>query len=97
MRLTQPSSKVPFAVSELTSEHIQAASLQLSLDEPLQTIPGVFVLNPYNYAQDSRIAIRGFGARANFGIPWDSAHRGWNPGDFAGWPGECGCDRLGLD
>lgn len=67
-QLSQPSAQVPFAVSELTTEQIQRASLQLSLDEPLQTVPGVFVLNPYNYAQDSRIAIRGFGARANFGI-----------------------------
>ncbi len=31
-------------------------------------MPGVFVLNPYNFAQDSWIAIRGFGARADFGI-----------------------------
>ncbi len=68
MQLTQPSLKVPFAVSLIDMEQIQTASLQLSLDEPLQTVPGVFVLNPYNYAQDSRIAIRGFGARANFGI-----------------------------
>lgn len=68
MQLNQPASKVPFSVSELSAEQIQQASLQLSLDEPLQSVPGVFVLNPYNYAQDSRIAIRGFGARASFGI-----------------------------
>lgn len=66
--LKQPDSKLPFALSQIDRERIQTASLQLSLDEPLQTVPGVFVLNPYNFAQDSRIAIRGFGARANFGI-----------------------------
>lgn len=67
-RLNQPELRVPFTVSQIDQEQIQQASLQLSLDEPLQTVPSVFVLNPYNYAQDSRIAIRGFGARANFGI-----------------------------
>ncbi len=41
---------------------------QQGLDESLATIPGVFFQNRYNYAQDLRIAIRGFGARANFGI-----------------------------
>ena len=30
--------------------------------------PGVFVMNANNYAQDLRIAIRGFGARSAFGI-----------------------------
>lgn len=67
-RIEQSNLDVPFAVSQLDKEQLQSASTQLSLDEPLQTVPGVFVLNPYNFAQDSRIAIRGFGARANFGI-----------------------------
>ena len=39
-----------------------------SLQEYLTTIPGVFTLNSSNYAQDLRISIRGFGARAGFGI-----------------------------
>ena len=67
-RIEQTNLQLPFAVSYFGKEQIQTASTQLSLDEPLQTTPGVFVLNPYNFAQDSRIAIRGFGARANFGI-----------------------------
>ena len=67
-QLSQPELRVPFAVSQIDRDEIQTVALQLSLDEPLQTVPGVFMLNPYNYAQDSRIAIRGFGARANFGI-----------------------------
>lgn len=67
-RLEQQELHVPFAVSQINADQIQTASTQLSLDESLQTVPGVFVLNPYNFAQDSRIAIRGFGSRANFGI-----------------------------
>ncbi|MEL0241187.1 MAG: TonB-dependent receptor, partial [Flavobacteriaceae bacterium] len=39
-----------------------------SLQEYLTAIPGVFTLNSSNYAQDLRISIRGFGARAGFGI-----------------------------
>jgi iron complex outermembrane receptor protein len=60
--------ELPLAMSQINADQIQTASTQLALDESLQTVPGVFVLNPYNFAQDSRIAIRGFGARANFGI-----------------------------
>ena len=32
------------------------------------TVPGVFVANRYNFSQDQRISIRGFGARSVFGI-----------------------------
>ena len=41
---------------------------QQGLDESLNAVPGLFFQNRYNYAQDLRIAIRGFGARARFGI-----------------------------
>lgn len=67
-RLEATTFEVPAAVSFVDRETIQKASAQLSINEALQTVPGVFVLNPYNYAQDSRIAIRGFGARSDFGI-----------------------------
>ncbi len=39
-----------------------------SIQEFLQTQSGVFNLNELNHAQDLRISIRGFGARASFGI-----------------------------
>ena len=67
-RLESTAFEVPAAFSVIDQGSIQRASAQLSINEALQTVPGVFVLNPYNYAQDSRIAIRGFGARSNFGI-----------------------------
>ncbi|MCH8058121.1 MAG: TonB-dependent receptor plug domain-containing protein, partial [Proteobacteria bacterium] len=59
---------LPFAVGRVGREKIQFARQQLGLDEALATIPGLFFQNRYNFAQDLRIAIRGFGARANFGI-----------------------------
>lgn len=67
-RLESSVFEVPAAVSVIDQSMIQDASAQLSINEALRTVPGVFVLNPYNYAQDSRIAIRGFGARSDFGI-----------------------------
>lgn len=41
---------------------------QISLQEYVQQIPGVFTQNANNFAQDLRISIRGFGARSSFGI-----------------------------
>lgn len=67
-RMDESELRVPFSLSRVNLGALQSVSPQLSLDESLQTVPGVFVLNPTNFAQDSRIAIRGFGARANFGI-----------------------------
>ena len=40
----------------------------LTLDSMLARVPGVFSLNRYNLAQGLRPAIRGFGARGNFGV-----------------------------
>jgi len=60
--------RVPAAVSVVTKDNIQGAHQQLALDEALNRVPGVFMQNRYNFAQDLRISIRGFGARAQFGI-----------------------------
>jgi iron complex outermembrane receptor protein len=59
---------LPFAASVVGKEEVQRARQQLGLDESLAAVPGLFFQNRYNFAQDLRIAIRGFGARANFGI-----------------------------
>jgi len=59
---------LPFAAASVGKEAIQRGRQQLGLDEALATVPGLFFQNRYNFAQDLRIAIRGFGARANFGI-----------------------------
>ncbi len=59
---------LPFAAGVVGREDVQQARQQLGLDESLVAVPGLFFQNRYNFAQDLRIAIRGFGARANFGI-----------------------------
>ena len=46
----------------------QKLSPDLSLQDRLTSIPGVFTLNANNMAQDLRISIRGFGSRATFGV-----------------------------
>jgi iron complex outermembrane receptor protein len=60
--------RVPFAAGVVPGEQVQRGRQQLGLDEALAGQPGLFFQNRYNFAQDLRIAIRGFGARANFGI-----------------------------
>jgi iron complex outermembrane receptor protein len=60
--------RTPAAVSVVGEDDIQLARQQLALDEALGRVPGVFMQNRYNFAQDLRVSIRGFGARAQFGI-----------------------------
>lgn len=67
-RIDKAVDDVPAAVSVVDQDAIQRAQPQLTLDEPLRRIPGVVIQNRGNFAQDLRIAIRGFGARSNFGI-----------------------------
>jgi iron complex outermembrane recepter protein len=59
---------LPSAVSVIGKDDIQLGRQQLGLDESLNRVPGLFSQNRYNFTQDLRISIRGFGARANFGI-----------------------------
>jgi len=67
-RLPTTLNRVPGAVSVITEDDIQLARQQLALDESLSRVPGLFMQNRYNFAQDLRLSIRGFGARAAFGI-----------------------------
>jgi len=60
--------KVPVAVGVVDKTDIQLGTQQLGLDESLVKIPGLFMQNRDNFAQDLRISIRGFGSRATFGI-----------------------------
>jgi len=64
--LTLP--EVSAAVSVLEGDDIRRGRPVTSLAELLDQVPGLFVQNAGNYAQDARLALRGFGARAAFGI-----------------------------
>jgi len=58
----------PLATTSLSKSFIQRGQNQLSVNESLDAIPGLFALNGNNFSQDLRVSIRGFGARAAFGI-----------------------------
>ena len=67
-RMTLTDIKAPLAVTVLNKNRLQTGTQQLSPYEVLSSVPGVFAMNPDNFTQDLRISIRGFGARAAFGI-----------------------------
>lgn len=60
--------RAPFAVSVAGGETQRRAKPGLALNEPLAGLPGVQVENRFNYALGERISVRGFGARAQFGV-----------------------------
>jgi iron complex outermembrane receptor protein len=60
--------EVARSISIVEKERIQLGTQQLGLDESLAGIPGLYMQNRYNFAQDLRISLRGFGARSSFGI-----------------------------
>ena len=60
--------EAPAAVSTVDLERTEQGAQGLAIDEALNRLPGVFVQNRYNFSQGERLSIRGFGARAGFGI-----------------------------
>ena len=67
-RAAQKSFDAPAAISAVDRDTIEAAGPQVNLSESLNRVPGLTILNRQNYAQDLQVSIRGFGARASFGI-----------------------------
>ncbi|MBI1732438.1 MAG: TonB-dependent receptor [Gammaproteobacteria bacterium] len=67
-RLDQKLADIPGGASVVTAVDLHGGRQELGLDESLARVPGVFFQNRYNFTQDLRISIRGFGARSNFGI-----------------------------
>lgn len=59
---------VPASVDIIDATTIHDEQPQVNLSETLSRIPGVFVANRQNYAQDLQVSSRGFGARAPFGV-----------------------------
>ncbi|MGK7296257.1 MAG: TonB-dependent receptor family protein [Candidatus Wenzhouxiangella sp. M2_3B_020] len=60
--------EVPASVTVIDADEIARGRPLTSLAELLAEVPGLFVQNRSNAAQDARIALRGFGARSSFGI-----------------------------
>lgn len=68
LRMPLPTARTPYAVAAVDARREGRAQAGLALDEALRAVPGVQVDNRYNYALGERISIRGFGARAQFGV-----------------------------
>ncbi len=68
LRAPGGAARSPVALSVLDAPRIQIGQFTVGLDEALVAVPGVLVNNRYNPSIGSRIAIRGFGARAAFGV-----------------------------
>ncbi|MBR0568740.1 TonB-dependent receptor [Azoarcus sp. L1K30] len=59
---------VPYSVEGVPLQENAAQGLRVNVSEVLAGVPGVVVQNRQNYAQDLQISVRGFGARAAFGV-----------------------------
>lgn len=59
---------VPAAVDVVAGDDLHRAQPSISLSEALRRIPGVVARERQNQAQDLQVSIRGFGARATFGV-----------------------------
>ena len=60
--------RTPAAITQVSKAAIQDGQLTVGIDEALAVVPGVVVNNRYNFSLGSRIAVRGLGARAAFGV-----------------------------
>jgi iron complex outermembrane receptor protein len=58
----------PFAVSVAAGDELERANPGAFLEETLRSLPGLQIQNRFNLASGERVAIRGFGSRAQFGI-----------------------------
>lgn len=66
-RTQQPWLNTPASINRVEVKQ-QLPGLRVDAAELLQGIPGVQADTRYNFAQDTRITLRGFGARAAFGV-----------------------------
>lgn len=60
--------QVPAAIDRIDAREIHRAQPAVQLSESLARVPGVLARDRQNQAQDLQISIRGFGARATFGV-----------------------------
>ena len=67
-KIVSSKKNTPLSISSKNLFYDQQFSQQLSLQEYLNNIPGVFSTSANNFSQDLRLSIRGFGARSSFGI-----------------------------
>ena len=67
-RGARPAERVPLALTVVDKQAIQRARPGISPDEALAGVPGLLIANRHNFSLGPRLSIRGFGARAAFGV-----------------------------
>lgn len=67
-RTPTPLNQSDASITVVDSASLHRERLATPLDEALAFVPGVIAQNRWNYSVDERLAIRGFGSRANFGL-----------------------------
>src|SRR4030095_14203812 len=85
---------LPIAIDTVDRDRIQNGQLQVNLSESLAGIPGVSIQNRWNYAQDLQLSIRGFGARANFGVRGIRLYQDYIPATMPDGQGQTGSFSL---
>ncbi|MGN2242920.1 TonB-dependent receptor family protein [Frateuria sp. GZRR33] len=68
VRLDIPTFDLPAALSRVPVATSASGKPGVNLSEALVGVPGVLARDRQNYAQDEQLSIRGFGARASFGV-----------------------------
>ncbi|MEO8804996.1 MAG: TonB-dependent receptor [Burkholderiaceae bacterium] len=67
-RIDTPPFDVPASIDLIGGDSIRSGRAQVNISESLGPVPGLLARDRQNYAQDVQISVRGFGARASFGI-----------------------------
>ena len=58
---------LPYGITSLRPDSLAPGQYHMNADQTLSLLPGVTVANRTNPSQDTRISVRGFGARSQFG------------------------------
>ena len=85
---------LPLAIDTVDKDQIQNGQLEVNLSESLARIPGMSIKNRWNYAQDLQISVRGFGARANFGVRGVRLYQDYIPATMPDGQGQTGSFSL---
>jgi iron complex outermembrane receptor protein len=85
---------LPLAIDIVTKDTIQNGQLGVNLSESLARVPGMSIQSRWNYAQDLQVSIRGFGARANFGVRGVRLYQDYIPATMPDGQGQTGSFSL---
>ncbi len=59
---------IPASIDRVDGDMVRVNKAQVNISESLSGVPGLLARDRQNYAQDVQISVRGFGARASFGL-----------------------------